>query len=205
YFGFLRHSSEDSTNLVIGLVRDKAAPERKVAAELGGRPNVHILHGDLTNYASLKQGPADAADIVAHDVVSSRCGTLAYLIANRAAVAQLDAYDPIGKMGEKVEELEATTTCLFQTNVTGNIQFFNLFIPWPWRARSKRFITISSGQADVYFFNNFDIKYLASKATLNVTVAKFNAQYKNNGRRSGRWETRSFGRGFVTADHDLPS
>ncbi|KAJ5131576.1 uncharacterized protein N7515_007615 [Penicillium bovifimosum] len=60
-FELLKQISEDQENLVVGLVRDRAATEKKIAAELGSRPNVHIRHADLTEYASLKQAATDTA------------------------------------------------------------------------------------------------------------------------------------------------
>ena len=72
-------------------MRDQAATEQKAAAELGDRPNVHILHGDLTNYATLKQAAADTAEIVGERGVD-------YLVANGGLVPYLDTYEPIGAL-----------------------------------------------------------------------------------------------------------
>jgi NAD(P)-dependent dehydrogenase (short-subunit alcohol dehydrogenase family) len=90
-FEFVKQISEDSKNLVVGLVRDKAATEKKVAAELGERPNVHILHGDLTSHASLKHAAADTAKIVGERGID-------YLVGNGAFLSHFDAFDPIGKL-----------------------------------------------------------------------------------------------------------
>lgn len=87
----MKNTSEDPKNLVIGLVRDKAGTEKKIAAELGDRSNIHVLHGDLIDYASLKQAAAETADIVGDRGVD-------YLIANGAFPSQFDAYDPIGAL-----------------------------------------------------------------------------------------------------------
>lgn len=72
-------------------MRDKPATEKKIVAELGGRPNIHILYGDLSNYASLKQAAADTAEIVGERGVD-------YLVANGALLPSLDAYKPIGAL-----------------------------------------------------------------------------------------------------------
>ena len=77
--------------MMVGLVRDKAATEKKVAAELGDRSNVHILHADLTSSASLKQAAADTAKIVGERGVD-------YLVANGAFLSLSDTYDPIGAL-----------------------------------------------------------------------------------------------------------
>ena len=88
---FVKQISEDSKNIVVGLVCDKAATEKKVAAELGDRSNVHILHADLTSYASLKQAAANTAKIVGERGID-------YLVANGAFPSLFDAYDPIGAL-----------------------------------------------------------------------------------------------------------
>lgn len=53
-FEFVRQYSADSKNIVVGLVRDKAAAEKKYSAELSGRSNVHLLQADVTDYDALK-------------------------------------------------------------------------------------------------------------------------------------------------------
>ena len=87
----VKQISEDPKNLVVSLVRNKVATEKKVAAELGDRSNVYILHGDLTSYASLKQAAADTAKIVGERGID-------YLVANGAFLSFFDAYDPIGAL-----------------------------------------------------------------------------------------------------------
>lgn len=86
----VRQLSQDTNNIVVGLVRDKAAVEKKVATELGGRPNLHILYGDLTIYSSLKKAANDTAAIVGDRGVD-------YLVANGAYISFFDAFDPIGE------------------------------------------------------------------------------------------------------------
>jgi NAD(P)-dependent dehydrogenase (short-subunit alcohol dehydrogenase family) len=87
-FEFVKQLSENPQNLVLGLVRDKAATEKKVAAELNDRTNVHIVYGDLSRHASLKQAAADSAKIVGERGID-------YLVANGAYLPLFDAYDPI--------------------------------------------------------------------------------------------------------------
>lgn len=62
-----------------------------MAAELGDRPNIHILHADLTQYASLKQAAADTAATIGKRGVD-------YLVANGGLVPSLDNYGPIGAL-----------------------------------------------------------------------------------------------------------
>jgi NAD(P)-dependent dehydrogenase (short-subunit alcohol dehydrogenase family) len=85
----------------------------------------------------------------------------------------------------KVEELEAVSQQLSQTNVVGNIHLFNIFLPLVLKGKVKKVVAISSGVADLDLINDLEIDtmplYAASKASLNVIVAKFNAQYKRDG------------------------
>jgi NADP-dependent 3-hydroxy acid dehydrogenase YdfG len=86
---------------------------------------------------------------------------------------------------DKVEELEAVSSQLLQTNVTGNIHLFHLFLPLVLKGKVKKVITISTGLADLELTNEYEVEtgalYAASKAAMNVIVAKFNAQYKKDG------------------------
>ena len=54
-FEFVRQLSENPANAVFGLVRNKAAVESKVAAEIG-RKNIHIIEADTTDPGALKVG-----------------------------------------------------------------------------------------------------------------------------------------------------
>ena len=87
--------------------------------------------------------------------------------------------------GEEHEELDEVSDKLFKTNVVGNIHFFNLFMPLVLKGKTKKVIALTSGHADLDFINNLDIEssalYAASKAALNIIVAKFSAQYKKDG------------------------
>lgn len=87
--------------------------------------------------------------------------------------------------GDKVEELEDVSSKLFQTNVVGNIHLFNLFLPLVMKGKVKKVVAISSGHGDLDWINQFEIEtsalYAASKAAMNVIVAKFNVQYKKDG------------------------
>lgn len=86
---------------------------------------------------------------------------------------------------DKVEEVEAVSSQLWQTNVVGNIHLFHLFLPLVLKGQVKKVITISTGMADLDLINDCDVDiaglYAASKAAMNVIVAKFNAQYKKDG------------------------
>lgn len=87
--------------------------------------------------------------------------------------------------GDKVEELEDVSSKLYQTNVVGNVHLFTLFTPLVLKGKVKKVIAMSSGHADLDMINSLDVEvgslYAASKAAMNVIVAKFGAQYKKDG------------------------
>ncbi|RYO80681.1 hypothetical protein DL764_009865 [Monosporascus ibericus] len=60
-FEFIRQLSERSNSVVIGIVRDMEAAERRVKAKLK-RTNIHILHRDLVSYESLRRGEPEALE-----------------------------------------------------------------------------------------------------------------------------------------------
>jgi len=87
----VKQISEDPQNIVVSLVCDKTTTKNKVAAELGHRSNIHILHKDLTSHASLKHAATDTAKTFGERGID-------YLIADGAFPSLFDAYDPIGTL-----------------------------------------------------------------------------------------------------------
>ncbi|KAI1387865.1 uncharacterized protein F4822DRAFT_294412 [Hypoxylon trugodes] len=174
-FEFLRQLSKDPSNTVIGLVRDPASAKEKVSAELPDRSNIHILAGDLTNYDSLKTAAAETSAITG--------GSLDYLIANAAFMSTVDGFSAIGEIEPEV----ATDTLrkYMDTNVIGNLQLYNVFLPLILKGKVKKVVALTSGHADLDFINQFDIQvgslYAASKGAMNIINAKYNTQYKKQG------------------------
>ena len=87
--------------------------------------------------------------------------------------------------GDDPKGLELDFHKLIDTNVLGNIHFYNLFMPLILKGKTKKVICISSGMADLELCNNYEIEtgslYSISKAAMNAVTAKFNAQYKKDG------------------------
>ncbi|KAK3374750.1 hypothetical protein B0H63DRAFT_480835 [Podospora didyma] len=178
-YEFIRQYSSDPNNTVIGTVRDKAATIKKISedAELKSRSNIHILEADITNYDALKNAAAETATITG--------GSLDYIIANAGIVTMFDAYDPIGALGDRPDEITKTLRLLFETHVIANVHLFNLLMPLILHGKAKKVILISSGFADPVFTAEFDITpgslYASTKAAANMIVAKYSAQYKKDG------------------------
>lgn len=87
--------------------------------------------------------------------------------------------------GENPKGLEEDFHKLIDTNVVGNIHFYNLFMPLILKGKVKKVICISSGMADLEMCNSLELDtgalYSISKAAMNLVTAKFNAQYKKDG------------------------
>ncbi|KAL2151661.1 hypothetical protein VTH82DRAFT_6759 [Thermothelomyces myriococcoides] len=178
-YEFLRQCSSNPNDTVIGIVRDKVRTLEKISKDpdLKGRGNIHILQADLVDYASLKAAAKETANITG--------GSLDYLIANAALVSQFDAYDPIGDLGEQPDLVTMSLREYFEINVISNIHLFNLFVPLIRNGQVKKVIFISSGMADTELVRQYDVTagplYSISKAAMNMAVAKFSAQYKQEG------------------------
>ncbi|KAI1109346.1 NAD(P)-binding protein [Nemania sp. NC0429] len=177
-FEILRQTSADPNNTVVGLVRNKSATEKKVAAELGSRSNVHILGiADLTAYEDLKRAAAETASITG--------GALDYLIANAAYMSTFDTLDPLSTLANTPKELEEDFRKYMDVNVIGNIYLYNAFVPLILKGRVKKVVGISSGMADIELIRDYDIHsgalYACSKAAMNVVTANYSAQYKKDG------------------------
>ncbi|KAL1864862.1 hypothetical protein Daus18300_007429 [Diaporthe australafricana] len=174
---FLKQTSNNPENTVVGIVRNKTATDERVAKELSGRSNITILQADLTKFESIKRA--------AEDSVAFTGGKVDYLIANAGYVPTWDAFDGWDVMGESPAELEKQLNMLIQTNVTGNIHLYNQFMPQILKGQVKKVVVISSGMGDMDFAREYDIHesplYAISKAGVNMVSAKFSAQYKKDG------------------------
>ncbi len=117
--------------------------------------------------------------------VAQITNSLDYIIGNAGSVTLFDQFDPIGVLGNKPAEVTKEARDLFDINVIANIHLFNLFTPFLLKGQAKKAIVISSGLADAEFTNQYDIAnaplYSASKAAMNMIIAKFSAQYKQEG------------------------
>ncbi|CAM1505987.1 Fc.00g116240.m01.CDS01 [Cosmosporella sp. VM-42] len=176
-FEFLRQISQDPANTIIGLVRDKVSTDKKIVSELGERENVHIVQGDLSKYDELKASVAETSEITG--------GSLDYIIANAAFISDWSGLASFSVLGEMPQELEDDLVDSFKTNVVGNVHLFNLYMPLILNGRVKKVITISSGlaDADVTAKHGFSDggPYAASKAAMNLVVAKYSAEYSEKG------------------------
>ncbi|PNP45065.1 hypothetical protein TGAMA5MH_03114 [Trichoderma gamsii] len=174
-FEFLRQLSENPSNTVFGLVRDKAAVEAKVADEIG-RKNIHIFQADTTDPVALEKA--------AQHVSEKTNGTLDYVIAN-AALQSKTALVGFDTLSRDPKALEQDVIDHFRINTIGAVHLFNIFMPLILKGQAKKVIAISTGMSDTEMTLKADIyqatSYAMSKAALNMAVAKFSALYREQG------------------------
>ncbi|KAK2800358.1 hypothetical protein FQN50_008174 [Emmonsiellopsis sp. PD_5] len=174
-FEFLRHISQDSQNIAIGLVRNKAAADKKAAEE--SLSNVHFVEAQYTSLPSLRKAAEAVKQITG--------GGLDYLINNAALVSGVSEYKTLSDFGDNFDILEKELRDSFEVNVIGVIKIVEAFLPLIRNGNVKKIITISTGMADLNLINDFEIPigspYCISKGAVNVAVAKYNAAHKQEG------------------------
>ncbi|OIW25247.1 NAD(P)-binding protein [Coniochaeta ligniaria NRRL 30616] len=170
-FEFLRQLSESPANSVFGLVRNKAAVEAKVAAEIG-QSNIYIIQADTTDPDALQASKQKTN------------GTLDYIIANAALQAKT-ALVGLDTLSQDPKALEEDLIEHFRVNTIGPVHLFSTFMPLILKGRAKKVIAISTGASDTEMTLKADIyqavAYSMSKAALNMAVAKFSAVYREKG------------------------
>ncbi|KAK3217234.1 hypothetical protein GRF29_1g2364138 [Pseudopithomyces chartarum] len=178
-YEFLRQFSSEPGNVVIGLVRNKLATDRKISEDptLKDRSNIHTFTVDITNYEHIQNSVSEVSKITG--------GSLDFLIANAGLVTPFDQFDGIGDLADQAEQITKELRDMFDVNVIGNIHLFNLFLPLIQKGEAKKIIAITSGYSDVELTRVWDVTlaplYSASKAALNMIMAKFSAQYRKDG------------------------
>ncbi|CAG9956786.1 unnamed protein product [Clonostachys rosea f. rosea IK726] len=174
-YEFLSQISVNPSNTVVGLVRNK--PEAEAKVKTLNRSNVHIVQGDLEDFDSLKKSVDQVSAIVN--------GSLDYLIANAGYISSWSAYDSLSTLGDDPKRLEDDLLKCFRVNTIGNIHLINLYLPLVLKGDVKKVIVLSSGFADDELTTNFNIgeagPYTISKSAMNTAVAKYSAEYAEQG------------------------
>ncbi|KAJ9644144.1 hypothetical protein H2201_007122 [Coniosporium apollinis] len=173
-YAFITHLAKDSSNTVIGLARNKAATDSRLAKD--DIKNVTILQADILDSLALQAAAAETARITG--------GGLDVLINNAAYVSEETSFETMAVAESEAERIEKDFLKSFEINVIGVVKTMNAFLPLLKKGTVKKVISISTGMADNDFINEFDIAiaapYAVSKAALNTLVAKYNTAYKKD-------------------------
>ncbi|TAQ90953.1 hypothetical protein B7494_g712 [Chlorociboria aeruginascens] len=174
-YSFITYLAQTSSNIVIGLSRNKVATEEKLRED--GITNVHILQADVGDLDSLKKA--------AEATVKITGGKLDILINNAAYVSLVSAFTTISQIALQRDIIDADFETSFKVNVLGIINVFSTFLPLVLKSDIKKVVNISTGAADLDVINGAglanQVPYAASKAAANVVVAVYNAEYKKDG------------------------
>lgn len=87
--------------------------------------------------------------------------------------------------GKEPEKLDKDLTSLFRTNAVAYAHLINAFMPLVLLGKAKKVIVMTTGMADTELTRNYDlwmgVSYSVSKAALDMLVAKFSAEYREQG------------------------
>ncbi|KFZ19508.1 hypothetical protein V502_03620 [Pseudogymnoascus sp. VKM F-4520 (FW-2644)] len=173
-YAFVRQLALDPANTVVGIVRDIAATEKKLAKD--GIKNVKVYKADITDLPALKAAAVD---------VQATVGGIDYLIANAAFVSGVTSLRNLSDFTESPEVLQKDLVDSFSINVVGLINTVNAFISGVRKGQVKKVIAITSGMGDIGFVNELELdiapSYAISKAGVNMALAKYSAIYKKEG------------------------
>jgi NAD(P)-dependent dehydrogenase (short-subunit alcohol dehydrogenase family) len=108
-------------------------------------------------------------------LASESCKSSNILISSANAI--LSGNDPV--------LLEEELVADFKTNVVGNVNLINLFMPLILKGQQKKVLFITSGHGSVELVNEVGIDiagpYAIGKAAGNIAIAKLNAEYAKDG------------------------
>ncbi|KAH6680986.1 hypothetical protein B0J14DRAFT_275994 [Halenospora varia] len=174
-YEFIRKFAQDQSNTVIGLVRNKAATEERLAKD--GIKNVTIVEADITDFSAQQKAAAETARLTG--------GSLDYLINNAALLFTASDTMDISEFENDFPFLEKELMDAFAVNVVGVAKTITAFLPLIKKSTIKKVITISTGMADLDLINEYSLTlspaYATSKSALNLLIGKYNAVYGAQG------------------------
>ncbi|KAJ3553501.1 hypothetical protein NM688_g3573 [Phlebia brevispora] len=172
---FIRQLSAKPENVVIGVIRNRNTSKDAVALE-DGRPNLHLLLADITDYPALQKVAEDSTKLVG--------GKLDYLINNAAFQESQHNGLAIDEYPDE-KTLEDDLLQSVKVNVMGVINTINAFLPLLKASAEKstvKVVSLSSGMADtdlvVQHGVTMTVPYAISKAGLNMVIAKYASKYR---------------------------
>ncbi|KAJ4296349.1 hypothetical protein N0V90_006394 [Kalmusia sp. IMI 367209] len=175
-YQFLKTLSSNSSNTIIGVARTPSSVQEKIKADKLPS-NVQVVQGDLTDPTSLKAAAAAVSKLTN--------GVVDYLIVNGAYLnVETGPLDPSAYLGKEeyfLSELNAS----IHANAAGVLFSINAFIELVKKSSVKKVIVISTGMADPEIVGVSEvagsIPYSMSKAAVNILVAKYAVEYKQDG------------------------
>ncbi|KAI0653101.1 NAD(P)-binding protein [Cubamyces menziesii] len=172
---FVAQLSKDPSNIVFGMIRSPQSATQLLELQKT-RPNVHILHADITDVPSLKAAAAEVAKVTG--------GSLDYLI-NNAAQVFTDRFNLTLTSYPDEKLLEEDLVDAFRINVVGVVHTTNVFLPLLRAGATKKVITLSTAIAlpEVTLATGFTVHapYCITKAALNQAISKYAVGLRDEG------------------------
>ncbi|KAK7063737.1 NAD(P)-binding protein [Favolaschia claudopus] len=168
---FVNQLSANSSNTVFAIVRNKNKAPNVEALE---RKNIHIVQADCTDGRALLSAAEEVGKVTG--------GKLDYLIANAGGSnhpgVTMDGF-------ATPEDLEKDLIDNYKFNAISTAHTINAFLPLLKKGSAKRVMALSSGLGDLDLTLASGMlaepSYSIAKAALNMVVAKYAAQYKDEG------------------------
>ncbi|KAK9313388.1 hypothetical protein V1522DRAFT_410856 [Lipomyces starkeyi] len=174
---FINQLSSDESNEVFALVRNPSTAT-KLQILAASRENIHIIKCDVSEPLELVAAAMSVAEVTG--------GTLDVLIHNAASInmASVGLY-PSEYTPDKADFTREVFNEAMGTTVYGAIWATNAFLSLIENGHEKKIVHISSGMADMDLIVKTDFAHAlplcATKAALNVLVAKFAVELKGKG------------------------
>ena len=153
----LQYAKAHKDNVVFAAVRDS---KTKAVQALSAYPNVHIVHLDVSDEASIRASVKEVERVTQHVDV---------LVNNAAVVGDADSADPCKVSG-------AAFNALMNTNVTGVLLTTQAYLPLLRKSSAAKVINVSSvlgSNAHANDFGRVFVAYGLSKAALNYLTTAF--------------------------------
>ncbi|OBZ74810.1 hypothetical protein A0H81_05208 [Grifola frondosa] len=140
--------------------------------------NVHVMHAEVVDIKTLTAAAAEVAQLTG-GTLDCLINNVAFVEPNRRGLT-LDGYPE-----DNQHLLENDIYKAINVNVIGVVHTINVFLPLLRKGTMKKIITISTGLGDPEFIvaSGFalDVPNAISRAAVNMVVAKYAAEYKNEG------------------------
>lgn len=158
---------------MFGIVRTPGPVVKRLSED--NIENVHLIEGDMADNKSL------VAAAAAIEKLSS--GIVDYLIVNGAYASPEENFVFPTEFSGKEDLLTHTMVESLKVNVIGVVFTINAFLPLVRKSSIKKITVISTGLADQKLSEHSTIPFLmtysAMKAALNIVVARFAAELRN--------------------------
>lgn len=190
---YLRYLSQETTNIIIGTVRDKSKINGELAELLKEHKNIFIVTLDLSSQSSIDQVVSQIEEVTPDGID---------IFINNAALSKT----PVSLIDDTWEN----HIDHYKANALGPVKLFKAIKPFLNKKDTKKVIFTSTGLAGIQnFYDHSATVYSMSKAALNFAVRSLDHDLRGEGfiivaTEPGICDTDLFNEGFDTVKGSLP-